>query len=87
MKDVYTNSKEISYEDYLKRNETIKDNKLRIIYSSKDNFIKYAKYFGIMNDFKVSFFRSKLCYFLLNNIYISGKCRKNSLQGCSKNLL
>ncbi len=57
LKDVYTNSKEISYEDYLKRNETIKDNKLRIIYSSKDDFIKYAKYFGIMNDFKVSCFQ------------------------------
>ncbi len=54
---MYTDSLEVSYEDYLKKTDEFnaKPQSLLITYSGKADFINYANYFGIMEDFKVRF--------------------------------
>lgn len=50
--DVYMKTVEISFKDFLKPNQTINSNRILITYSTKQEFLKYGNYFGIMNDFK-----------------------------------
>jgi len=58
-KQVYVNSQSFSFPDYLKLdlktfNQKCKDKcSILLTYQSKDEFLNYAKYFGIMDDFKV----------------------------------
>ena len=51
---VYKKSTEYTYADYLKDSNSLKDKSILITYQDKPEFLTYAKYFGIMDDFKVS---------------------------------
>jgi len=52
--DVYNKTTDISFDSYLKDKNELSKNKtsLLLTYRNKDEFVKYAKHFGIMNDFK-----------------------------------
>lgn len=65
--DIYDNSEEMTFIEYLKNSNStnliINKKAILIIYSTKQDFLKYAKYFGIMNDFKVK--KSNLIFIYL----------------------
>lgn len=67
--DVYDNSEEMTFIEYLKiSNSTdLATNKkaIMIVYNTKQDFLKYAKYFGVMNDFKVKIQVMSSFYFLI----------------------
>ena len=52
--DVYNKTIDITFDNYLTKKEDYSKNKtsLLLTYKNKDEFVKYAKHFGIMNDFK-----------------------------------
>lgn len=52
--DAYNKTIELPFDVYLKFKSDYSKNKTSILvtYNSKDEFIKYAKHFGIMSDFK-----------------------------------
>ena len=72
--DVYANAYEIPFVDYLKNNSTSKHSKVLITYESKEEFVKYAKYFGIMEDFKAGVPRTAykgVCHFYFHDQTVS----------------
>lgn len=75
---MYNQSIEISYLDYLQNTNKFKEENrsLLLTYDSKDEFLKYARYFGIMNDFKCGVPRTAYLgvvriYFNSNTIFIA----------------
>lgn len=61
--DVYSRAHEMSFEEFLKQPEpqgSMVNTAILITYSNKEQFLKYAKYFDLMEDFKVSGKKKKL---------------------------
>lgn len=74
--DVYTSAHEIPFLEYLKKNSTARFPKILLTYETKADFVKYANYFGIMNDFKAGVARTAYkgvvqIYFQDETIYIA----------------
>lgn len=82
--DVYTKAHEIPFLEYLKKNSTTKFSKILLTYETKADFVKYANYFGIMNDFKAGVARTAYkgvvqIYFQGETIYIAPVQKKQWL--------
>lgn len=81
MKQVYSDSTEMTFQSYLKANDLDKDEKsVLLLYETKDDFVKMAKYFDIMEDFKDGIPRTAYqgvvsVYFHKKRIYIAPKAK------------
>lgn len=51
---VYSKSLQMSFNRFLEKSDNLNDIKssILLLYSNKEEFLKYAKFFEIMNDFK-----------------------------------